>query len=230
MQRAVAFLALFTILGCSSLGCSSNDADTTNGTPPVTCSDGRVDCSGTCVDTKADRAHCGACGNACADGQVCAAGACSANCTAPLTNCDGACVDTSSDAAHCGGCGKACAPGSICNAGTCACGTPVSFAKDVQSIFSASCTGTGCHSGASPRGGLSLEAGKAHGELVDVRSSACADRVLVTPGDVSKSYLDNKLTGVGMCFGTRMPRAGVALPAAQLATIRSWICNGAKND
>ena len=55
-------------------------------------------------------------------------------------------------------------------------------------------------------------------------------KMLVTPGDVSKSYLENKLTGIGMCSGSQMPKAGSSLPAADLAKIRAWICSGAKND
>lgn len=101
--------------------------------------DGRVDeglevCGGECVDVRSDARHCGGCGMACAETQVCAMGSC---CTPSaetcngidddcdgsvdehLALCDGECTDLSSDEAHCGDCGFACGDGLICSGGTC---------------------------------------------------------------------------------------------------------------
>jgi len=195
------------------------------------CATGLTACAGKCVDTKSDGANCGMCAKACTGGQVCSAGACSSSCPTGTTNCSGSCVDTRTSAANCGACGKACPSGQICTAGACSCGTAVSFATNVQTaIFSKSCATTGCHTGAAPRASLDLSSGKSYAELVNVASSSCSSKVLVTPSDVSKSYLMNKLTGVGMCSGTQMPKTGTTLPAAQLDAVRSWICNGAKNN
>jgi len=208
---------------------SSKPGDAGADTGPVGCAGGLMSCGTTCVDTNTDPQNCGGCGKACS-GQPCSGGKCVAMCPTTTTNCSGSCIDTKTDANNCGACGKACAAGEVCTDGACACGAPVSFATDIQPIFTASCTGIGCHSGVMPRGDLLLVTGKSYGELVNVASSSCAAKLLVTPGDVSKSYLENKLTGIGMCSGTQMPKAGASLPAAQLAKIRSWICNGAKND
>jgi 5'-nucleotidase len=87
---------------------------------PVSCSAGQVECGGACVDTGADAANCGACGRACAPGEVCAAGACETSCPSGLAECDGSCANYQSDNQNCGGCGVACAPGEVCSAGACA--------------------------------------------------------------------------------------------------------------
>jgi hypothetical protein len=50
---------------------------------------------------------------------------------------------------------------------------------------------------------------------------------LVDPGDPEGSYLMNKLLGVGMCAGTRMPRGG-KLSEEQLSVVRAWIEAGAE--
>jgi hypothetical protein len=52
----------------------------------------------------------------------------------------------------------------------------------------------------------------------------------VSPGAPSKSYLMNKLTGVGTCSGTQMPKAGSGLPSSQIAIVSGWICAGAPNN
>ncbi|MFO0647111.1 MAG: FG-GAP-like repeat-containing protein [Polyangiales bacterium] len=76
------------------------------------CAAGTADCDGDSsngcerLDTLV---NCGACGRACATGQVCAAGACVSTCAAPRTACSGGCVDTATDASHCGACGRVCA-------------------------------------------------------------------------------------------------------------------------
>src|SRR5262245_26873622 len=72
---------------------------------------GGTDCNGVCVNTGADVSNCGACGKACAAGEVCSNGTCALSCQASLTNCSDLCVNTATDLANCGACGKACAAG-----------------------------------------------------------------------------------------------------------------------
>jgi hypothetical protein len=182
-------------------------------------------CGASCIDLKTSPAHCGSCDSVCASGLSCVDGACS--CPAGQELCGTNCVDLSDDANHCGACGIACGPGSTCSEGSCRCGTTtVSFQNDVQPIFTASCNNAGCHSGARPKEGLSLESGKAHAALVGVASTQCS-QPLVTAGNVAQSYLMDKLLGVDLCSGSQMPKAGQSLPAAEIALISDWICQGA---
>ena len=95
-----------------------------NGTCAVgACTGAFADCdraaaNGCETDTRADVAHCGACGNACATrphtASSCEGGACRYACEAGFADCDGdpanGCeVDTRASTAHCGACGRACA-------------------------------------------------------------------------------------------------------------------------
>ena len=102
----------------------------------ATCSTPQTMCAGMCTNTSADLANCGACANACASNQVCAAGTCATTCGA-LTTCapDGGatyCANTASDNDNCGTCGNACGAGHVCSAGTCAltCGSLTTCAPD----------------------------------------------------------------------------------------------------
>jgi hypothetical protein len=89
------------------------------------------------------------------------------------------------------------------------------------------CTGTGCHSGVRPAEGLDFSTSTSgYTGLVNVNSTQCTTKKRVQPGDVNTSYLFNKLTGVGMCFGSQMPK-GSSLTAAELDTVRAWIESGA---
>jgi hypothetical protein len=93
------------------------------------CIAGRANCdrvitNGCETDLLNDAMNCGACGNTCASGELCAGGACSSSCAAGTGNCDGdtenGCeTNTSIDPANCGSCGVACTGGNSCVAGTC---------------------------------------------------------------------------------------------------------------
>jgi hypothetical protein len=86
----------------------------------VTCSAGQTTCGGACVDTRSSALHCGACGTACAPGNLCVNGACMPSCPGMQTLCNGnLCVSTGTDRAHCGRCGNVCATGQVCSNGRC---------------------------------------------------------------------------------------------------------------
>jgi hypothetical protein len=145
--------------------------------------------------------------------------------------CGGTCVDTSSDPANCGACGHVCSGATACTGGVCGCGPAVAFGAQVQAIFTTNCASAGCHTGARPAASLSLATGSSFSALVNVAaSSSCTNLVRVSPGAPAKSYLMNKLNGVGICTGTQMPKAGAGLPQAQLQIISGWICEGAPNN
>jgi hypothetical protein len=84
-------------------------------------------CGARCVNLQIDPGHCGACGIACAPGEVCAGGVCARDpacgpdelscCPGDLWLCDGECVNLQIDARHCGACGRTCA--TRCSANVC---------------------------------------------------------------------------------------------------------------
>lgn len=90
----------------------------------------------------------------------------------------------------------------------------------------AQCTNMGCHRPPAPSENLDLTAGNGHGELVDVASEQCAQRLLVSPGKPGDSDLLDKLLGQSLCFGSQMPKAS-PLPAADIQAVADWICTGA---
>ena len=190
------------------------------------CPAGTEACDGACVDPTSDGDHCGGCGRACDQGLVCNAGACSSDCGA-LTRCGSGCVDTTTSPLHCGGCDAPCSGGDACVAGECACaGEAATYAADVEPIFVADCTGPGCHGAPNAQEGLDLRAGQGFAGLVEVPASQCGDRLLVDPGNPEGSYLIDKLEGLDMCSGTRMPKMG-SLSAAEIELVARWICHGA---
>jgi hypothetical protein len=199
----------------------------------------------TCVDTATSTDHCGQCAAACPAGATCddgmcrcpepeilCDGQCSATCNCDGEICDGACVDTQTDPLHCGDCTTACGSGARCDSGSCACAQAgVSFSVDVAPILTSSCSQGGCHGRMAPKEGLSLTSDQAFDALVGVTAAQCSDgRQRVVAGDVANSYLIDKLLGVDLCKGTRMPKAGQGLPASDIETIAAWICNGALDD
>jgi len=84
---------------------------------------------GTCTNTATDPKNCGACAHACATGEKCYSGACSAcpsgqivcngACTGGSNLCNGKCPNYGSDSKNCGSCGHACSGGMTCSQGLC---------------------------------------------------------------------------------------------------------------
>jgi hypothetical protein len=114
----------------------------------------RVMCGTTCVDPQTTTAHCGRCGNACAAGDTCVAGACVTPCAAPRMTCGGACTDVATSVTHCGRCNNACAAGQSCVAGACVtpCAAPRLTCGGVCTDVATSPTHCGRCSNACPAG------------------------------------------------------------------------------
>lgn len=107
-------------------------------------------------------------------------------------------------------------------------GTAVSFSASVQPIFTASCTGLGCHAGVMPAANLDLTAGKSYSQLVNVNAAGCTGtEVRVTPSDSANSVLAHKILGVNLCSGTQMPKGGTPLSPTEIQIITDWIDAGA---
>jgi len=118
----------FDVAYCISNTCTSGH----DGSP---CGEFGACCGSTCLagGFGGDPKNCGACGNACADGDLCRSGVCvqTLGCLGQSseteclmdggqgTCCDGQCVDTNSDSANCNECGNACAVGTSCQSGSC---------------------------------------------------------------------------------------------------------------
>ncbi|MBM4376225.1 MAG: choice-of-anchor L domain-containing protein [Deltaproteobacteria bacterium] len=105
-----------------------NSTPSTTGGSPTTSSGaggtadvcpGSTLCGEACTNTNLDPLNCGACGKACAKGEVCSMGGCGLTCLGGTTKCGDACIETKNDPKNCGECGKACADGLLCAAGTC---------------------------------------------------------------------------------------------------------------
>jgi Planctomycete cytochrome C len=97
-------------------------------------------------------------------------------------------------------------------------GTPVSFSRDIQPIF----TRYGCNSCHGGSGGLVVATvaeilkGGNHGPAV-------------VPGDPAVSLMIQKLSPTPP-FGDRMPQGGAYLPDATIQIIRDWIDQGASDN
>ena len=111
-----------------------------------------------------------------------------------------------------------------------------SFEHIESQLFTASCATAGCHTGPTPAGELSLEAGRAYAQLVGVpaaNANARRDGMLrVRPGVPDSSLLYHKLIAAPghheADYGNGMPAGGKpALSAGQLEYIKQWIADGA---
>ena len=107
----------------------------------------------------------------------------------------------------------------------------VSFSRDIQPIFNANCVI--CHTGTSGPQGLSLDSGKAYGNLVNVNSTEAPSLKRVAPGSPDKSYIINKLLGTQTQAGgsgAQMPFGAQPLSQATISLIQQWITAGAPNN
>jgi hypothetical protein len=80
---------------------------------------------------------------------------------------------------------------------------------------------------------MNLAAGQAIANTVNVASREARGVDRIEPGDPQKSYLLHKLLGTQRSVGgsgSRMPLSGGPLADAQIAKIRQWIEQGAKNN
>lgn len=114
-MRRTATISLFLLALGAGTGCAEVDED-------LLCPADTIYCDGTCH--MASRIHCGVCGNACGEAEVCVDGGCQP-CGPGTTFCGEVCIDEASDPSHCGGCDRACSAGEGCVGGVCgeACST-----------------------------------------------------------------------------------------------------------
>lgn len=103
-----------------------------------------------------------------------------------------------------------------------------SFAEDIQEVFARNgCTVSGCH-GTFAASELSLVAGSAYGEIVNVPAKS-EDFLLVEPNNPQDSYVVIKVEG-RHTVGSRMPLGGVPLDDIDITNLRNWISQGAQNN
>ncbi len=96
-------------------------------------------------------------------------------------------------------------------------------------VFTPSCATAGCHAGTNPDVGLSLEAGRTYGSLVNRPASTVASWTRVVPGSIATSYL---VVALGRTDGPPprdgfMPLGAEPLCVEKLEAIERWIAAGA---
>ena len=99
---------------------------------------------------------------------------------------------------------------------------------NIQSrIFDTNCALSGCHAGANPQLGMSLEDGLAFGSIVNVQSQEVSGMMRVNPGNPEQSYLLKKVRGDADIVAAQMPLGRSALSDEDVELIRQWIADGA---
>ena len=96
-------------------------------------------------------------------------------------------------------------------------------------VFDPSCSGSGCHSGATAPQGLRLDAANSFTNLVGVPSRQNSSFLRVAPGNPDQSYLIQKLEDTAS-VGERMPLGGPQIPQSTINFVRQWITDGALPD
>lgn len=104
----------------------------------------------------------------------------------------------------------------------------LSTLSGIQSnVFTPSCTGSGCHAGASPAASLNLTTGSSYSQLVNQTSLKDATKERVEPNNSANSMLVLILRG---SVSPRMPSGAAALSSATIDSIAKWIDDGALNN
>ncbi len=112
--------------------------------------------------------------------------------------------------------------------GPCLPDTTISFACDIQPIFSQSCS---CHLGSGAPLSLDLSTGKSYNNLVNVPSSEIDSLDRIEPGEPDTSYLVWKIEGDSRIVPVRMPADGPPyLEDQAIELIRKWVLQGALNN
>lgn len=96
----------------------------------------------------------------------------------------------------------------------------VSFSQHVQPLFNSRCAFAGCHAGSNPAGALDLSS-PAYNSLMNHQPR------LVIAGVSSSSLLIERLDGR---IAPQMPFNATPINANQLAGVKKWIDEGAKNN
>ncbi len=125
------------------------------------------------------------------------------------------------------GCGdsSACPMGEIPCDGVCIPEIEPVLADIQASVFDISCTASSCHGTQNPQEMLELSSATVSAaNLIEVESSQVPGRFRVVPGDVSASYLYDKIIGQNIAPGTqRMPFGGIPLCDEKIAAVEAWI-------
>jgi hypothetical protein len=108
----------------------------------------------------------------------------------------------------------------------------VSFANDIQPIFTTRCAA--CHrdggAAALPNIPMRLDEGRSFASLVNQPSGQNGGATLVTPGDSANSLLFQKVSAPVPPVGSRMPLFSSPLQQAEQDLIRDWIDQGANDN
>jgi hypothetical protein len=95
----------------------------------------------------------------------------------------------------------------------------VLYSKNIQTLFTANCSLSGCHSGSSPQGGLNLETGLSYPELLK-KGSGYVDTL-----NPERSVLYSSLVSTTQ----PMPPMG-NLDKCDIELIKKWMLQKAKNN
>jgi len=110
----------------------------------------------------------------------------------------------------------------------------VSFANDIQPIFTVNCISLGCHIGPTPQQGMDLTSGESYAHIVGVASMELNSMLRINPQNPSTSYLFQKVSGTHLTVGgtgDRMPPPPrPALDDDEIELLRIWITEGAMNN
>lgn len=110
-------------------------------------------------------------------------------------------------------------------------GAAFTFAQVQAQIFTPTCAKAGCHSASAGAGGLVLEAGRSHGQIVNRPAVGNSSLDLIEPGSPDRSYLIKKLRGDPDITGAPMPLDNPgSLTREQMDGIVGWVLAGAPNN